>query len=846
LAAPDSLEVVRPQDLFSSVVDVGEELLPQPRTSASGLTSSASTEGLPTELHALSDPQASVSLPAPGSVDAALLDNWKLDKLVAALGRSRTTWRRALMLYEWLRASNHALDDRLCTTLIRVCADHGDAVSALGVYEWMRAPKEAGGAALRPTAYTYTAAMRAALAGGMLERAMQVWGDTQAAGLVPDCRLCITYIEAATRLGLTDKALHMYLQMRDAPPNSPMSPTVHVYTAAMRAATEGGRWARALDIWEDMRRAGCQPTGHAYAAAISACAAGQDWLRAVALFDDMSGRAGIRPDVVSCTALITALASAGECDKAEAVVQWMLSTGLKPNVRTYTALLTAMGNARQWARAVEALFMMQRPECGGVQPNAYTYSALLKSLGEHGQWQLAEAVFSHLESQVKAGKVSQPPAVAAAQQAAAQQRLAAVAAAAEVAQQAADQQAAAAAALLQRQEAVGAAAPLVAAAAVAAVSGGVSPLSTVPSTPGFSSLRGSSNPSMNSLPAANTWAPVSGINTSVSGPATGSASGLSSMANSRASSSASLSSASATASDTTSTWSSPAQLNGLNLDLHVQQQQAPAAAPAAPAPPSLLGSNPSSFSLFSNQPVASPGLAPIGSAHHAGSSGSSSHAPLVNEVVCGALMLAYERAGKWSEAINVINRARALSISPNTVMYNTAISAAGKAGQLDIAEQLFSLMASRDGVTHETMVAAYGMAGLPEKAEAVFRLMSARGFRPRDYAYCGLIAAHSLAGSWEAALEVRRRMRRDGAPATVHVYNALLAACERARQYDQALELLQAMKREGVEPNMVTHSLMAIVGRQGVQSVEGQQVAAAAWSAVFAAAGTLLIRAGMF
>lgn len=43
--------------------------------------------------------------------------------------------------------------------------------------------------------------------------APQVWADTQAAGLVPDCRLCITYIEAATRLGLTDKALQMYCQV---------------------------------------------------------------------------------------------------------------------------------------------------------------------------------------------------------------------------------------------------------------------------------------------------------------------------------------------------------------------------------------------------------------------------------------------------------------------------------------------------------------------------------------------------------------------------------------------------------------------------------------------------------
>lgn len=32
----------------------------------------------------------------------------------------------------------------------------------------------------------------------------------------------------------------------------------------------------------------------------------------------------------------------------------------------------------------------------------------------------------------------------------------------------------------------------------------------------------------------------------------------------------------------------------------------------------------------------------------------------VNEVVCGALMLAYERAGKWQEAVAVLDRARAL------------------------------------------------------------------------------------------------------------------------------------------------------------------------------------------
>jgi pentatricopeptide repeat protein len=132
------------------------------------------------------------------------------------------------------------------------------------------------------------------------------------------------------------------------------------------------------------------------------------------------------------------------------------------------------------------------------------------------------------------------------------------------------------------------------------------------------------------------------------------------------------------------------------------------------------------------------------------------------------------------------------------------------------------------------------------KAEAVLRAMRARGFRPRDYAYCGLIAAYSLGGDCASALAVRGRMAQDGAQATVHVYNALVAACERAGQFDRALELLRDMKREGLAPNGVTQQLMAAIGRKGAASVETQQLTAAAMSAALAAAGSLLIRAGAF
>ncbi len=63
--------------------------------------------------------------------------------------------------------------------------------------------------------------------------------------------------------------------------------------------------------------------GHAYAAVISACAAGRRPELAVSFFKEMV-LAGIEPDVVSCTALISALASDGRDIAGMEVIDWML------------------------------------------------------------------------------------------------------------------------------------------------------------------------------------------------------------------------------------------------------------------------------------------------------------------------------------------------------------------------------------------------------------------------------------------------------------------------------------------------------------------------------------------
>lgn len=79
--------------------------------------SSSCSHALPEELLRLADVHAPVALPPPHTVPAGSLDNRELDKLVGTLGRNKATWRRALVLSQWLQESGHVLDDRLCTTV---------------------------------------------------------------------------------------------------------------------------------------------------------------------------------------------------------------------------------------------------------------------------------------------------------------------------------------------------------------------------------------------------------------------------------------------------------------------------------------------------------------------------------------------------------------------------------------------------------------------------------------------------------------------------------------------------------------------------------------------------------
>ncbi len=94
------------------------------------------------------------------------------------------------------------------------------------------------------------------------------------------------------------------------------------------------------------------------------------------------------------------------------------------------------------------------------------------------------------------------------------------------------------------------------------------------------------------------------------------------------------------------------------------------------------------------------------------------------------------------QCLLMLERARNIGIAPNTIMYNTALSALGKAGKWETAEKLFGEIPEPDAISYETLIAAYGIAGQAGKAETVFRMMQEAQHMPKDYAYTALVAAH--------------------------------------------------------------------------------------------------------
>jgi pentatricopeptide repeat domain-containing protein 1 len=138
-------------------------------------------------------------------------------------------------------------------------------------------------------------------------------------------------------------------------------------------------------MFEDMRAAGVLPDTVTYSTLITACANGGQWQEAVRVFEDMRA-ARVLPNTITYNTLITACANGGQWQEAVRVFKDMRAAGIPANTITHSTLITACANGGQWQEAVR---MFEDMQAAGVLPDTITYSTLVDATANSGKFDMA-------------------------------------------------------------------------------------------------------------------------------------------------------------------------------------------------------------------------------------------------------------------------------------------------------------------------------------------------------------------------------------------------------------------------------------------------------------------------
>ncbi|KAK6269164.1 hypothetical protein QUC31_013324 [Theobroma cacao] len=199
-----------------------------------------------------------------------------------------------------------------------------------------------------------------------------------------------------------------------------------------------------------------------------------------------------------------------------------------------------------------------------------------------------------------------------------------------------------------------------------------------------------------------------------------------------------------------------------------------------------------------------------------------------DDVTYSAMIDAYGRAGNVDMAFNLYDRARTEKWRIDPVTFSTLIKIYGISGNYDgclnVYEEMKALGAKPNVVIYNTLLDAMGRAKRPWQAKTIYKEMTNNGFSPNWATYAALLRAYGRARYGEDALNIYKEMKDKGLELTVILYNTLLALCADVGYADEAVEIFEDMKNSGTcKPDSWTYSsLITIYSCSGkVSEAEG-------------------------
>ncbi|XP_010266404.1 PREDICTED: pentatricopeptide repeat-containing protein At3g18110, chloroplastic isoform X1 [Nelumbo nucifera] len=296
----------------------------------------------------------------------------------------RSSWQRALEVYEWLNLRHwYSPNARMLATILAVLGKANQ--ESLAVELFNRAEPAVGN-----TVQVYNAMMSVYARNGKFPKVQELLDLMRKRGCEPDLVSFNTLINARAKSGsmLAGSAIELLNEVR----RSGLRPDIITYNTLISACSRGSNLEEAMKVYEDMESHNCQADIWTYNAMISVygrCGMAKDAER---LFKELGSR-GFSPDAVTYNSLVYAFAREGSVEKVKEICEEMVKAGFGRDEMTYNTVIHMYGKQGQHDLASQIYKDMKS---SGRSPDAVTFTVLIDSLGKANMVTEAAKVMSEM------------------------------------------------------------------------------------------------------------------------------------------------------------------------------------------------------------------------------------------------------------------------------------------------------------------------------------------------------------------------------------------------------------------------------------------------------------------
>lgn len=240
-----------------------------------------------------------------------------------------------------------------------------------------------------PNVISHTALMEAYGRGGQYIKAEAIFRKMQSSGPEPSAltyQIILKTLVEADKFEVAEEIFETLLNNE----SSPLRPDQKMFHMMIYMFRKARNYGKARKIFALMAERGVQRSTVTYNSLMSI---ETNYKEVSNIYDEMQ-RAGVRPDVVSYTLLISAYGKARKEEEALAVFEEMLDARVRPTQKAYNILLHAFAISGMVEQARIVFKSMRRDRC---TPDLYSYSTMLLAYVNASDMEGAEKFFRRIK-----------------------------------------------------------------------------------------------------------------------------------------------------------------------------------------------------------------------------------------------------------------------------------------------------------------------------------------------------------------------------------------------------------------------------------------------------------------